>query len=47
MKAAVFGGHAEELALLIRQDPGFDVNEEDGNGCTLLHHACLKSSRSP
>jgi len=28
----------------MRQDPGFDVNEvQDGNGWTLLHHACDES----
>jgi len=39
--------HAKKLAELIRQDPGFDVNMNlDGYGRTLLHYACLESSRS-
>ena len=35
------------MAELIRQDPGFRVNELDGDGYTLLHFACLGSDRSP
>ena len=39
----------EELAELMRQDPGFDVNMAvDGSGFTALHYACWGSdSRSP
>ena len=41
MLSAVEKGDAEELAELMRQDPGFDVNMEvDGYGCTLLHLTC-------
>jgi len=29
------------LAELMRQDPGFNVNQQDGYGFTLLHSACL------
>ena len=48
MLAAIEKGDAEELAKLMRQDPGFDVNMAlDGYGRTLLHHACLASERSP
>jgi len=48
MLAAVQSGDAEELAELVGQDPGFDVNMEvDGLGSTLLHYACLDSSSSP
>ena len=46
--AAVEKGNAKELAELMRQDPGFNVNMElDGDGYTLLHYACLESSSSP
>ena len=37
----------KKLAELIRQDPGFNVNMRDEDGWTLLHLACLESSRSP
>ena len=47
MLAAIKNGDAEKLAELIRQDPGFRVNELDGDGYTLLHFACLGSDRSP
>ena len=41
MLDAVESGDVEELAELIRQDPGFKVNVAvDGNGSTLLHYAC-------
>jgi len=40
MRAAVKAGDAKKLAELIRQDPGFNVNEVNENGATLLHHAC-------
>ena len=44
MKAAVKEGDTKKLAEVIRQNPGFDVNEvQDGNGWTLLHHACDES----
>ena len=41
MQAAVDGGDAKKLAELIRQDPGFKVNMDHGDGWTLLHLACL------
>jgi len=48
MLAAVQKGDAKAMAELMRQDPGFDVNMAvDGNGWTLLHHACFSDSRSP
>ena len=46
MKAAVEKGDVKELAELIRQDPGFNVNTQDEYGCTLLHNACCDSKRS-
>ena len=48
MLAAVESGNAKELAELMRQDPGFDVNMGlDDSGSTLLHFACEGSdSRS-
>ena len=47
MLAAVKKGDAEELAKLMRRDPGFDVNLAlDGFGRTLLHFACNVDSRS-
>jgi len=47
MRAAVRNGDAKELAELLRQDPGFDVNvDQDGSGVTLLHYACSGDSRS-
>ena len=40
-------GDAKELAVLMRQDSGFNVNEEDENyGWTFLHHACKADHRS-
>jgi len=46
MLAAVKEGDVK-LAELIRQDPGFKVNmDQDGDGFTLLHFACLESRRS-
>jgi len=47
MLAAAWGRDAQALAELMRQHPGFDVNEEDRNGWTLLHSACGGSHRSP
>jgi len=47
MLAAVKKGDAKELAELMKQDPNFKVNEDRGEGSTLLHHACLGDSRSP
>ena len=48
MLSAVEKGDAEELAELMRQDPGFDVNmDQNGHGYTLLHHACREDSRFP
>ena len=47
MLAAIDEGDVEELAELMRQNPGFKVNmDQDGNGYTLLHYACRDSSRS-
>jgi len=46
MFAAVIHGDAKELAELTRQHPCFDVNKQDEDGWTLLHHACLVSERS-
>ena len=40
MLAAVRNGDAKTLAELMRQDPGFNVNKQDGSGVTLLHEAC-------
>ena len=47
MLAAIKNGDLKEVAELIGQDPGFDVNMEQGDGRTLLHHACLGDSSSP
>jgi len=48
MLAAVKEGDAKELAELMRQDLGFDVNMAvDVIGSTLLHYACGGDSRSP
>ena len=45
--AAVKKGDAKELAELMRQNPGFDVNmDQNGHGYTLLHHPCDGNSRS-
>jgi len=46
MLAAVKSGDEKELAELMRQDPGFDVNRDHGNGFTLMHYACLGEQRS-
>ena len=46
MQAAVDGGDAKKLAELIRQDPGFKVNQQDEDGLTLLHYACGEDHRS-
>jgi len=48
MRAAVDNGDAKKLAELMRQDPGFNVSNDhgNGNGWTLLHFACLGSDRS-
>jgi len=47
MLAALESGDEKELAELMRQDPGFNVNmEQDEEGWTLLHYACLTNSRS-
>jgi len=35
-----------KLVELMKEEPGFDVNKPDGNGCTLLHAACLQEDRS-
>jgi len=48
MLAAVGKGDVKELAGLIRQDPGFNVNQAlDGFGCADLHYACGDNRRSP
>ena len=39
-------GDAKELAELMQQNPGFDVNMDHGSRCTLLHFACRDGSRS-
>jgi len=36
----------DKVAELVRQDPGFNVNMDLGYGCTLLHFACERDSRS-
>jgi len=46
MLAAVEKGDAKELAKLMGQDPGFDVNEQDEDGWTFLHLTCAGDSRS-
>jgi len=46
MKAAVEKGDVKRLATLMRQDPGFNVNEQNGDGFVLLHYACGGDSRS-
>jgi len=47
MLAAVKKGDVKELAELMRQDPGFDVNLGlDGERWTLLHFACIENRRS-
>ena len=47
LAAVVENGNAEELAELMRQDPGFNVNMElDDYGHTLLHCACGGGDRS-
>jgi len=47
MLAAVKSGDVKELAELMRQDPGFNVNmDQDWTGNTLLHYACSADSRS-
>jgi len=48
MLAAVEKGDLRKLAELIRQRPGFKVNEELGGGRgTLLNSACFENNRSP
>jgi len=48
MFAAVENGDALELAELIKQDPGFNINtNRDEEGLTLLHSACIYGRRSP
>jgi len=46
MKDAVRSGDAKKLAELIRQDPGFNVNMDHGNGNTYLQTACREDSSS-
>jgi len=46
MEDAVHDGDVKKLAELMRQDPDFKVNMAvEGNGTTLLHHACNGDSR--
>jgi len=40
MLAAVKEGDAKKVSELMRQDPGFKVNMDLGNGWALLHEAC-------
>jgi len=47
MFAAVLSGDAKNLAELMRQDPGFNVNMDLGWGASLLHYACDRNSGSP
>jgi len=47
MKSAVIHGHVKRVAELMRQDPEFNVNEQNEVGWTWLHSACWESdSRS-
>jgi len=47
MLTAIENGDVKEVADLIRQDPGFDVNkDQNGYGYTLLHYACGGGDRS-
>jgi len=47
MKTAVLDGDVKELAELMSQDPGFDVNmDQYGLGLAILHHACDGSDSS-
>jgi len=46
MLAAVQSGDAKKVAVLMRQDPGFNVNLDHGNGFTLLLYACNRDYRS-
>jgi len=46
MLDAVKSGDAKKVAELIRQDPGFKVNLDLGDGWTLLHYACYENHRS-
>jgi len=46
MKASITSEDATKVAELIREDPGFNVNMDHGDGWTLLHYACNGDSRS-
>jgi len=46
MEDAVSEGNVKELADLIRKDPGFNVNSQDGGGDTLLNLACRNGKDS-
>ena len=46
MLTAVEKGDAKELAELMRQNPGFSVNQQGVDRDTLLHHACKADWRS-
>jgi len=46
MLTAVESGNAKKLAKLMRQVPGFKVNQQNEDGYTLLHLACLRDRRS-
>ena len=48
MLAAVQKGDAKKVAVLMGQDPGFDVNMTvDRNRNTLLHYACCEERDKP
>jgi len=47
MLAAVMKGDVKKLAVMMRQDPGFNVNIVYRSGWMLLHHACSENYRSP
>jgi len=46
MLDAVWSGDEKKVAEMIRQDPGFNVNMDHGDGYTLLHYACDEDWRS-
>jgi len=46
MLTAVEDGDAKGLAVMMRQNPGFDMNMDHGNDRTLLHEACDGDWRS-
>ena len=46
MLDAVWSGDEKKVAEMIRQDPGFNVNMDHGDGYTLFHCACYENHRS-